>query len=206
MNPSTGGHLHITFCHPGLCHMGYFQVLSSSLSSSFSSLLFNPYWQSLMASSSHPAYHDHNQHNIRWSWKATMPTRPDEANEEFAAWKLWVGNNCTWLYIGSQVILVPVPVAHIFEWVRLPGRCLSSPSTSASLPMWSSALRRALRSITTPRGETNFKLILWRFTLSCSQLVWGSEERNPEYNNLFDEMMIGLNIWCGGDCDVKIVW
>ena len=116
MNPSTGGHLHITFCHPGLCHMGYFQVLSSSLSSALSSLLFNPYRLSLMPSSSHPAYHDHNQHNIRWSWKATMPTRPDEANEEFAAWKLWVGNNCTWLYIGSQVIVVPVPVAHIFGW------------------------------------------------------------------------------------------
>ena len=163
-----------------------------------------------MASSSHPAYHDHNQHDIRWSWKRTMPTRPDEANEEFAAWKLWVGNNCTWLYIGSQVILVPVPVAHIFGWVRLPGRCLWSPSTSASLPMWSSALRRALRSITTPRGESNFKLILWRVTLSCSQLALkcylGSEERNPEYNNLFDEMMIGLKIWWSGDCDVKIVW
>ena len=29
-------------------------------------------------------------------------TRPQEANAEFAAWKLWVGVNCTWLYIGSQ--------------------------------------------------------------------------------------------------------
>ena len=28
--------------------------------------------------------------------------RPQEANAEFAAWKLWVGVNCTWLYIGSQ--------------------------------------------------------------------------------------------------------
>merc|ERR1719234_2146937 len=27
---------------------------------------------------------------------------PQEANAEFAAWKLWVGVNCTWLYIGSQ--------------------------------------------------------------------------------------------------------
>ena len=34
---------------------------------------------------------------------ALSDLRPEEANSEFAAWKLWVGNNCTWLYIGSQV-------------------------------------------------------------------------------------------------------
>ena len=27
---------------------------------------------------------------------------PDSANAEFASWKSWVGNNFTWLYIGSQ--------------------------------------------------------------------------------------------------------
>jgi len=27
---------------------------------------------------------------------------PDDANAEFANWKTWVGNNFTWLYIGSQ--------------------------------------------------------------------------------------------------------
>ena len=32
-------------------------------------------------------------------WAMMMP---EEANAEFAAWKLWVGVNFTWLYIGSQ--------------------------------------------------------------------------------------------------------
>ena len=35
---------------------------------------------------------------LKWLAK----NRPQEANAEFAAWKLWVGVNCTWLYIGSQ--------------------------------------------------------------------------------------------------------
>ena len=45
-------------------------------------------------------------------------TRPEEANEEFAAWKLWVGNNCTWLYIGSQVIkfTIVIKVIHQAAW------------------------------------------------------------------------------------------
>ena len=34
--------------------------------------------------------------------KLLAKPRPQEANAEFAAWKLWVGVNCTWLYIGSQ--------------------------------------------------------------------------------------------------------
>ena len=29
--------------------------------------------------------------------------RPEAANAEFSGWKAWVGTNCTWLYIGSQV-------------------------------------------------------------------------------------------------------
>ena len=29
-------------------------------------------------------------------WAMVMP---EEASEEFAAWKSWVGNNCSWLYI-----------------------------------------------------------------------------------------------------------
>ena len=205
MNPSTGGHLHITFCHPGLCHMGYFQVLSSSLSlsSSFSSLLFNPYW-----------WH---HHRIRHIMIMTNTTYDDHENERCQQGRMrqmrsLLLGNCGWATTAPGFILDPRLSSFQFQLLislndtRLPGRCLSSPSTSASLPMWSSALRRALRSITTPRGETNFKLILWRFTISCSELFFGSEERNPEYNNLFDEMMIGLNIWWSGDCDVKIVW
>ena len=53
-------------------------------------------------------YHHHHHHQDHFqessSWSRWQLTRPEEANEEFAAWKLWVGNNCTWLYIGSQVI------------------------------------------------------------------------------------------------------
>ena len=42
-----------------------------------------------------------------------MMRRPEEANEEFAAWKLWVGNNCTWLYIGSQVTIIIIIIVII---------------------------------------------------------------------------------------------
>ena len=29
----------------------------------------------------------------------SLSIMPEEASEEFAAWKSWVGNNCSWLYI-----------------------------------------------------------------------------------------------------------
>ena len=40
--------------------------------------------------------------SVHSSFQWPAETRPQEANAEFAAWKLWVGVNCTWLYIGSQ--------------------------------------------------------------------------------------------------------
>ena len=40
--------------------------------------------------------------SVHSSFQWPAKTRPQEANAEFAAWKLWVGVNCTWLYIGSQ--------------------------------------------------------------------------------------------------------
>ena len=78
----------------------------------------------------HHNHHHHHHHHHRHhhqdhfqessSWSRWQLTRPEEANEEFAAWKLWVGNNCTWLYIGSQVIkftiLKTLKVLHQAAW------------------------------------------------------------------------------------------
>ena len=45
--------------------------------------------------------------------------KPEEANIEFAAWKTWVGNNFTWLYIGSQVLPLHSEITIIITLLRL---------------------------------------------------------------------------------------
>ena len=110
-------------------------------------------------------------------------TRPQEANAEFAAWKLWVGVNCTWLYIGSQdawaVFIIylffrssfpctPTDVTSIACLFKKHTYQMLSCTASMAVSVW--GLRAAPLSTTTHLGIfSSTDLIFWKW---MSKKIW----------------------------------